>query len=63
LPWRRAKGVIHSPEGWQAFNGLDGGLPAWQPSEWRRDSRIELIFDQAQSQAALQAALRECCIS
>ncbi|MFG0410838.1 CobW family GTP-binding protein [Pseudomonas sp. FYR_11] len=63
LPWRRAKGVIHSPEGWQGFNGLNGGLPAWQPSEWRRDSRIELIFDQAQSQAALQAALRECCIS
>ncbi|MCX2890453.1 MULTISPECIES: CobW family GTP-binding protein [Pseudomonas] len=62
-PWRRAKGVIHSLEGWQSFNGLDGNLPAWQPSDWRRDSRIELIFDQPQDQPALHAGLRECHIS
>ncbi|WP_349975553.1 GTP-binding protein [Pseudomonas sp. WHRI 8519] len=58
--WRRAKGVIHSPEGWQSFNGLDGNLPAWQPSEWRKDTRIELIFDQPQDLPALQAALEGC---
>lgn len=62
-PWRRAKGVIHSVEGWQSFNGLDGDIPAWQPSDWRRDTRIELIFDQPQSQPALQAGLSECRVS
>ncbi|WP_210667639.1 CobW family GTP-binding protein [Pseudomonas protegens] len=63
LPWRRAKGVIHSVEGWQSFNGLKGDMPIWQPSEWRRDSRIELIFDQPQSQPTLQAGLSECRVS
>ncbi|MBH3393144.1 MULTISPECIES: CobW family GTP-binding protein [Pseudomonas] len=62
-PWRRAKGVIHSVDGWQSFNGLRGDMPAWQPSDWRRDSRIELIFDQPQSQPALQAGLSECRVS
>jgi len=62
-PWRRAKGVIHSVEGWQSFNGLNGDIPAWQPSDWRRDTRIELIFDQPQSQPALQAGLSECRVS
>ena len=60
LPWRRAKGVIHSVEGWQSFNG---DMPMWQPSEWRRDSRIKLIFDQPQSQPMLQAGLSECRVS
>ncbi|MGN8248549.1 CobW family GTP-binding protein [Pseudomonas sp. SMV7] len=59
-PWRRAKGVIHTVEGWQSFNGLDGDIPIWQPSDWRRDTRIELIFDQPQPQPALQAGLSEC---
>ncbi|QXH51517.1 GTP-binding protein [Pseudomonas fakonensis] len=58
-PWRRAKGVIHSAQGWQSFNGLEGDLQ-WQPSEWRKDSRLELIFDTAQPLAALQAALAAC---
>ena len=62
-PWRRAKGVIHSVEGWQSFNGLDGEMPIWQPSDWRRDTRIELIFDQPQSQPALQAGLSDCRVS
>ena len=61
-PWKRAKGVIHSAEGWQSFNGLEGLLPAWQVSAWRRDSRIELIFDQHQNQQALQDALKRCVI-
>ena len=63
LPWRRAKGVIHSVEGWLSFNGLKGDMPMWQPSKWRRDSRIELIFDQPQSQPTLQAGLSECRVS
>ncbi|WP_410481196.1 CobW family GTP-binding protein [Pseudomonas plecoglossicida] len=62
-PWQRAKGVIHSVDGWQSFNGLRGEVPAWQPSDWRRDTRIELIFAQPQSQPALQAGLNECRVS
>ncbi|MBV4489171.1 CobW family GTP-binding protein [Pseudomonas oryzicola] len=62
-PWRRAKAVIHTTEGWQSFNGLNGDMPIWQPSDWRRDTRIELIFDQPQSQPALQAGLSECRVS
>ncbi|QXH46749.1 GTP-binding protein [Pseudomonas xanthosomatis] len=58
-PWRRAKGVIHSAQGWQSFNGLDGDLQ-WQPSEWRKDSRLEFIFGTAQPLPALQAALAAC---
>ena len=61
-PWRRAKGVIHSAEGWQSFNGLDGDLPQWQPSEWHKDSRIELIFEQAQPKQHIQAALANCVV-
>ncbi|MBO9548942.1 CobW family GTP-binding protein [Pseudomonas sp.] len=61
-PWRRAKGVIHSAEGWQSFNGLEGNLPQWLPSDWRKDSRIELIFEQAQPEPLLQAALAKCLI-
>ncbi len=62
-PWRRAKGVIHSVEGWQSFNGLNGEIPPWQASDWRRDTRIELIFDQPQSQPELDAGLSECRVS
>ncbi|MFJ4158008.1 CobW family GTP-binding protein [Pseudomonas sp. NPDC089752] len=58
--WRRAKGVIHSSEGWQSFNGLDRNMPDWQPSAWRKDTRIELIFDRPQLRQRLQAALDEC---
>ncbi|MBH3460867.1 CobW family GTP-binding protein [Pseudomonas putida] len=58
--WRRAKGVIHSTQGWQSFNGLGRGVPEWRSSEWRRDSRIELIFDQPQPLQPLQAAIEHC---
>ncbi|MFJ2983774.1 MULTISPECIES: CobW family GTP-binding protein [unclassified Pseudomonas] len=58
--WRRAKGIVHSSAGWQSFNGLNGDLPGWQPSDWRKDTRIELIFDQPQPRQALQAALEQC---
>lgn len=59
-PWLRAKGVIHSTTGWQSFNGLADGALRWQPSEWRKDSRLELIFEQEQPVAALQQAMSDC---
>lgn len=61
--WRRAKVVIHSTHGWQSLNALDGQAASWQPSEWRKDSRIELIFDQPQSPEALQQGLQDCLAS
>ncbi|MFL1499676.1 CobW family GTP-binding protein [Pseudomonas sp. O64] len=60
LEWRRAKLVIHSTEGWVSANAVDNSTLTWQPSEWRRDSRIELIFGQPQDVAALQRALAAC---
>jgi len=60
LEWRRAKLVIHSGEGWVSANAVDNSPLTWQPSEWRRDSRIELIFSAPQDVAALQAALAAC---
>lgn len=60
LEWRRAKLVIHSAEGWMSANAVDNASLAWQPSEWRRDSRIELIFSAPQDVAALQMALAAC---
>ncbi|UVK88430.1 CobW family GTP-binding protein [Pseudomonas sp. B21-051] len=60
LDWRRAKLVIHSAEGWVSANALDNAGLDWQPSEWRRDSRIELIFADAQSIDALQSGLTQC---
>lgn len=60
LEWRRAKLVIHSGVTWVSANAVDNGPLTWQPSEWRRDSRIELIFSQPQDVAGLQSALAAC---
>jgi Ni2+-binding GTPase involved in maturation of urease and hydrogenase len=60
LEWRRAKLVIHSVEGWVSANALDNSLLDWQPSEWRRDSRIELIFSEQQAVPELQEGLAGC---
>lgn len=60
LEWRRAKLVIHSGATWVSGNAVDNSPLAWQPSEWRRDSRIELIFSQPQDVAGLQSALAAC---
>ena len=60
LELRRAKLVIHSAEGWLSANAVDKSPLTWQPSEWRRDSRIELIFSEPQDVVALQAALAAC---
>ncbi len=60
LAWCRAKLVIHSRGVWLCANAVDNRSLAWQPSEWRRDSRIELIFNAPQDVVALQAALVAC---
>jgi G3E family GTPase len=58
--WRRAKLVIHSVDGWVSANALDKGALTWQASEWRQDSRLELIFGEPQDVEALQAGLANC---
>ena len=60
LDWQRAKMVIHSPQGWCSANALGGEALQWRESAWRRDSRIELIFDKAQDYAALEQGMLAC---
>ncbi|MBV4486060.1 cobalamin biosynthesis protein CobW [Pseudomonas sp. SWRI153] len=60
LNCKRAKLVIHSVDGWVSANVLDNAELEWQRSEWRKDSRIELIFAEAQNIAQLQADLAQC---
>jgi G3E family GTPase len=60
LGWRRAKLVIHSEKGWVSGNALNGSTPDWRLSEWRKDSRLELIFDGPQDEAGLQRTLAAC---
>lgn len=55
--WRRAKLVIHSTQGWRSSNLLAGQVAQWRTSEWRRDSRVELIFDTPQDATLLQQGL------
>lgn len=63
LDWRRAKLVIHSVEGWVSANALDNAELQWLASEWRQDSRIELIFSAPQDVDSLQQSLAECRLS
>lgn len=60
LEWRRAKLVIHSASGWVSGNALQGSELQWAPSEWRKDSRLELIFAAPQDEAELGAQLAQC---
>lgn len=60
LEWRRAKLVIHSASGWISGNALEGGEVQWASSEWRKDSRLELIFAAPQDEAELSAQLAQC---
>jgi G3E family GTPase len=60
LDWRRAKLVIHAIEGWMSANALDNAVLEWRSSEWRQDSRIELIFSEPQDIAGLQQGLDGC---
>lgn len=58
LSYLRAKLVIHSSEGWQSCNAVGKGPFEWRGSEWRRDSRLELIFSTPQDVPTLQAAFK-----
>lgn len=60
LNWRRAKLVLQTNAGWLSVNALDGAPLHWQNSEWRKDSRLELIFAEAQDESALNAAMQAC---
>jgi len=60
MPWQRAKLVIHSADGWFSGNGLEGAALNWQASEWRKDSRLELIFAEPQDEAQLTTELTAC---
>ncbi|BAN51358.1 GTP-binding protein [Metapseudomonas resinovorans] len=60
LPWRRAKLVLQTNAGWLSANALDGAPLHWQASEWRKDSRLELIFAGPQDEAALKAGMAAC---
>lgn len=60
LRWRRAKLVVHGEPGWQSANALGGAALVFKTSEWRRDSRIELIFEQPQDEQTLSRALAAC---
>lgn len=60
LGWRRAKMVIHGQAGWRSANALDGQPLDWKESAWRRDSRIELIFETAQDHALLEQRMLDC---
>ncbi len=62
MNWRRAKGVIRTGDNWQSINAVDNVIPALQRSEWRRDSRLELIFAGAQNEGALTAGLEACLV-
>lgn len=60
LDWQRAKLVIHSADGWVSANALDNAELTWRASEWRKDSRLELIFTEPQNVDELQASLAQC---
>lgn len=60
LDWRRAKLVLHGPDGWRSANALAGEALRFKPSEWRKDSRLELIFDEPQEASGLQTAMAAC---
>ena len=60
LNWRRAKLVIHGSAGWFSSNSVDNSIAEWKPSEWRRDSRLELIFDHPQDLDLLRSGLENC---
>lgn len=60
LPWLRAKLIVQSNAGWLSVNALSTQTLHWQQSEWRKDSRIELIFSAAQDADALSLSLQAC---
>lgn len=63
LPWQRAKLVLQTNAGWLSANALNGEVPHWRSSEWRKDSRLELIFAHPQDEAALRHGMGACRLS
>lgn len=62
LPWQRAKLVLHGEQEWLSANALGGAPLEFKPSEWRRDSRLELIFSEVQEKEGLADGLGRCLI-
>lgn len=60
LSWRRAKLVLHGADGWRSANALADEALSFKPSEWRKDSRLELIFDKSQNEEQLKADMCAC---
>lgn len=60
LRWRRAKLVIQTEQGWLSVNGLEDEEIVWKPTEWRKDNRVELIFNSEQKQQQLATSLLFC---
>jgi G3E family GTPase len=58
--WLRAKLVIQGETGWVSSNAVEGGDMDWRSSDWRQDSRLELIFATPQDSAALKARFNAC---
>jgi len=58
--WKRAKLIVHGTDGWASANVLEKGTLSWRASEWRQDSRIELIFAGPRDVEALQVGLASC---
>lgn len=59
-PWIRAKAILHAAQGWKSANLLPGQPLAWRDSEWRKDSRLELIFARPQDKAELEKGWAAC---
>ncbi|QQP84414.1 GTP-binding protein [Entomomonas asaccharolytica] len=47
--WLRAKLVVHTNHGWLSVNAVAEDTAPWKATEWRKDSRIELIFTSKQT--------------
>ncbi len=60
LGWRRAKLVLHTADGWQSANAVAAEALAFKLSEWRKDSRLELIFAEPQDDKQLTADMQAC---
>lgn len=57
--WLRAKGVMHTEQGWKAFNLLPDSPLTWRDSAWRQDNRVELITaDGTMDAGAIEQGLR-----
>ena len=60
-PIRRLKGIFRCTDGWWLINRV-GSVTSFQPSSYRRDSRLEIIKDELTSGwPELERKLVECC--